>query len=103
MLKKCIIFHRGLGSDDESATIEEGSERLLLYYNGISSSTSMYAEPTVRHEQQRQLSTVSMLESLIEFANKFSREIVQTVQMRHDTWAFYQCEPEIWMAVSVRN
>ena len=99
MLKKCAIFHRGLGSDDESATIEEGSERLLLYY----SSTSFTAESTTRHEQQRQLSTVSMLESLIEFANKFSREMVQTVRMRDHTWAFFQCEPDIWMAISVHN
>ena len=106
MLKKCVIFHRGLGSDDESATIEEGSERLLLYYsskNTGNSSSAFTAEPTVRHEQQRQLSTVSMLESLIEFANKFSREMVQTVRMRDHTWAFFQCEPEIWMALSVRN
>ena len=47
-----------------------------------------------------------MLEGLIEFSNKFalsSEDDVHIVMMETNTWVFYQCEPDIWMVVSLSN
>ena len=47
-----------------------------------------------------------MLEGLIEFSNKFAlspTDDVNVVMMETNTWVFYQCEPDIWMVVSLMN
>lgn len=89
-LTHLIIFHRRLGCIDESATDEEQGEKVLYYYP----KTSLYW----------QLSRINMLEGLIEFSSKFSKDIdIDIVIMQNTTWVFYQCEPDIWIVVGMSN
>lgn len=44
-----------------------------------------------------------MLEGLIEFNAKFSRESIDVVVMEKHTWAFFNCEPNIWIIAAVDN
>ena len=39
-LTTVLIFHRKIGSDDESATLEEQYERILFYYSNCHSTVS---------------------------------------------------------------
>lgn len=72
-----VVFHRQLGSVDESSTNDEQREKILYYY-----------PPDVSIDNQ--LSKMSMIEGLIEFTSKFSSESIDFVTMEHDTWSF--CE-----------
>ena len=85
-----VIFHRRLGCGDESSTDDEQKERILYYFP---QDVSVYA----------QLSQLSMIEGLIEFTNKFSSEIIEYITMNDCTWAFFQCEPDIWIVTSHKN
>ena len=58
-----VAFHRRLGCDDESSTDEEQAERILFYYP---ENTPI---PT-------QLGRIGLLQSLIDFANKYATEVV---------------------------
>ena len=57
-----VAFHRRLGCDDESSTDEEQAERILFYYP---ENTPISA----------QLGRIGLLQSLIDFANKYGIKI----------------------------
>ena len=85
-----VVLHRTLGCSDESSTDEEQGERILYYYP---EETNLFM----------QLSRLSLIEGMIEFAGKFSSEPIDFVMMENSIWAFFECEPNIWMVVAVSN
>ena len=118
MVREVMIFHRGLGTDDESASNSESHERVLFHFAAAEAADACpppehddrWAEvgdaDSVEREQRRQLSTLSLLEGLIEFAKKFSGEEdvpAQTVRMRERTWSLVQAEPGVWVALCIGN
>ena len=89
-ISQVVIFHRDLGCSDESSTDEEQGERILYFFPR---ETSLFM----------QLSRLSMIEGLIGFAEKFSEEPIDVVVMENSTWAFYQCEHNVWIVLAVSN
>ena len=87
-LKYVFIVHRIMGCDDESATDEEQAEKILYYYPESESLND-------------QLNKINMVEGLIDFATKFSVDAISTVVMQQNTWAFYECEKNIWVIAAV--
>ncbi len=77
-----------MGCDDESATDEEQAEKILYYYPESESLND-------------QLNKINMVEGLIDFATKFSVDAISTVVMQQNTWAFYECEKNIWVIAAV--
>lgn len=88
MVSYALVFCRFMGSDDESSTDEEQAEKLLYFYP---SSLSI----------GERLSKINMVEGLIEFTNKFSKEKLGSIVMDNDIWGFYECEPQVWIAIAV--
>jgi hypothetical protein len=78
-----------LGCDDESASDDEQAEKILYFY-----------PPSTPLE--RQLSRVTMIEGLIEFAGKFSPDSIETVLMEKQLWSFYPAEPDVWIVAAVQ-
>ena len=89
-LTHAVVFHRKLGSVDESSTEDEQKEKILFYFPSDVSVSG-------------QLSKMSMIEGLIDFTNKFSTESIEYVTMENDTWAFKEVEPEVWIVVAMKN
>ena len=89
MIRTLCVFYRPIGCADEASTDEEQGEKILYYYPEASLS--------------KQLSRVTMLEGLIEFTAKFSKAPIETAMMENQTWAFVQCEPELWIVAAVDN
>eukprot|EP00602_Paraphysomonas_sp_CaronLab_P007940 CAMPEP_0185035258 /NCGR_PEP_ID=MMETSP1103-20130426/26327_1 /TAXON_ID=36769 /ORGANISM="Paraphysomonas bandaiensis, Strain Caron Lab Isolate" /LENGTH=719 /DNA_ID=CAMNT_0027572263 /DNA_START=138 /DNA_END=2298 /DNA_ORIENTATION=+ len=44
-----------------------------------------------------------MVEGLMEFSGKFCPDPIEFVVMEKHIWGFYECEPNIWIVVSVEN
>ena len=115
VIGKLLLFHRELGSDDEDATFEERSERLLFFYKSSHSisaldanSTSALDANTQRQESatvdflgEEELAVLHMLESLIEFSAKFCCEKVDSVLTRKEFWTIHECEKNIFICASV--
>ena len=90
-LSCALVFHRKLGSEDESSTEDEQRERILFYY-----------PPDVSISNQ--LNKLSMLEGLIDFSKKFSpKENIEYVDMENDIWGFLEVEPDIWIVVALKQ
>jgi hypothetical protein len=92
-IQDLIVLHRGLDNSDEDASNEEQGQKILYFY-----SAGGGVVDTVH-----QLSTVTMIESLLELVNKFSKTPIQSVVMHKKSWNFLEVEPSIWLAVSVLN
>jgi hypothetical protein len=89
-LSNLIVFHRGLGSSDESATDEEQGEKILYYY----------PEDTALYDQ---LSRMNLLEGLVDFTSRFSSEPLDVVVMKNMTYAFLFCELDLWIVIGMNN
>lgn len=83
-----IIIHRLLGSTDESASDEEQAEKILYFRSNQELSVG------------QQLSMLTMIEGLIEFTTKFSKQSIQSAVLDRKIWCFYECEPETWIVAS---
>ncbi len=91
-IQEVVLLHRGLDNSDEDATNDEQVQKILYFH---SSSGSM--------DTQDQLTTATMIESLIELTNKFSKSAIQSVIMHKKSWNFVEVEPSIWLVLSVLN
>lgn len=91
-IQEVVLLHRGLDNSDEDATNEEQVQKILFYQ---SASGTM--------DIQEQLTTATMIESLIELTNKFSKKPIQSVIMHKKSWNFVEVEPSIWLVISVLN
>lgn len=155
-IDKLLIFHRELGSDDETASFEERSERLLLYYSSSDDShdardhkvanptglsrivnitepisdnqkschkkevigskigktygdESSLVEENVATDEilagnsagEKKLAVLNMLESLLEFSQKFCRKTVDYVLTEKYFWTFLECEENIFICAAV--
>ncbi len=89
-LQFAFIIYRTMGCSDESSTDDEQAEKILYHYP-YDLSTNI------------QLNKVNMLEGLIEFSGKFSSEPLDVVVMDNCSWAFHECELDIWIIVGVSN
>jgi hypothetical protein len=87
-LSTLVVLSRRLGCDDESASDDEQAEKILYFY-----------PPSTPLE--RQLSRVTMIEGLIEFAGKFSSDPIDTVMMEKQLWSFFPAEPDVWIVAAV--
>ena len=90
MISTLCIFYRPLGCNDEAATDEEQGEKILYY---LPEDTPL----------GKQLSRLTMVEGLIEFSGRFSQSPLETVVMDKQTWAFLQCEQNLWVVASMNN
>lgn len=88
-IQEIIILNRNLDCTDEDATLEEQGEKIMYYY----STSSM--------ELVDQLSMCTLIESLIELANKFSHEAIQSAVMQKKIWSFVQIESNMWFVISI--
>jgi hypothetical protein len=125
LLQKLVIFHRKLGTEDESATPEEQHDKILLYLDsGIATyfGGDCNPDPLKKAEQiNRELSTMTLLESLIEVGANLNAEgvggrnsrhlpaskqeserrvmkMVDAVHMHNSSWVFLNCELDVWIA-----
>ena len=83
-----FIIHRGMGCDDESATDEEQAEKIMFFH-------------PQSVDLNEQLSKINMVEGLIDFAEKFCVDPISTVVMQQYTWAFLECEKNVWFIIAV--
>jgi hypothetical protein len=90
MISTLCVFYRPIGCNDEASTDEEQGEKILYYY----------PEDTAL---SRQLTRLTMVEGLIEFSSRFSSTALETVVMEKQTWAFLQCEPDLWIVGATDN
>lgn len=90
MLKYLIVINQSLSCEDETATDDEQMLKVLYFYP--------YDITNIE-----KLTKINMLESLISFTHKFSKESIQSVVMKNITWGFYQCESSIWMIFGIEN
>jgi len=90
MLSSIIISHSKLSCNDESATLDEQSEKILYYY----------PESTTISEQ---LTQIGCLESLVQFSNTFSDNNIDYVLLKNSTWGFLECEENLWIYVNIRH
>ena len=121
MIIYLIIIDLFLSCNDESATINEQSEKLLYfydYYNSFNHNNNRnnnnynddnYFDDNRERRKKKSLSLseklnkINMLEGLINFTSKFSNEVINTVVMNKLTWTFHECETNIWMIVAISN
>ena len=104
-----LFFHRELGSNDEDASFEERSERLLFFYTSTpytqTITGNLYEEGKISSSHnasgEKELAVLHMLESLIEFSAKFCYEKVDNVLTEKEFWTFYECEKNIFICASV--
>ena len=107
VIGKLLLFHRELGSDDEDATLEERSERLLFFYksshsiSALDANTQRRESATVDFLGEEELAVLHMLESLIEFSAKFCCEKIDSVLSRKEFWTIHECEKNIFICASV--
>ena len=90
MITCLAAFYRPIGCEDEASSDEEQGEKILYFY----------PEET---ELPKRLSRITMLEALIEFTGRFSKEPIDVVIMEKQTWAFVQCEPDLWIVAAIEN
>jgi hypothetical protein len=120
MIIYLIIIDLFLSCNDESATINEQSEKLLYFYdyynsfnhnnniNNNNNNDNYFDNNRVRRNKKslslsEKLNKINMLEGLINFTSKFSNEVINTVVMNKLTWTFHECETNIWMIVAISN
>lgn len=81
------IFHRKLGSDDESADLMEKSERLLYYYPNET-------------KLEIQVKNMSFYEGMIDFARLFNPAgPVDSIEMDRRRMIFLEPEPDVWIVL----
>ena len=86
-----FVFHRTLGSNDEDATAQERCEKVLYFYTsrGVS-------------DPELQMSEVEVVEALIEMCKTFgATDPCELISTASKTYALLECEPDIWMVLSV--
>jgi hypothetical protein len=91
-VQEVVLLHRGLDNSDEDATNDEQVQKILYFHSA-----------TGAVDVQEQLTTATMIESLIELTNKFSKTPIQSVMMHRKSWNFVEVEPSIWLVISVLN
>ena len=109
LIGNLLFFHRELGNNDEDATLEERSERLLFFYTSIpatqATTSSIHEEGKIsashNASDEKELAVLHMLESLVEFSAKFCFEKVDNVLTGKEFWTFYECEKNIFICASV--
>ena len=82
-----IIFDRGLSCNDESADNDECGEKILYYYPD---------EVTLEDK----LARMTLVESLIDFSKKFSKDNIETSVTKRNMYSFCNCEKDIWIIFS---
>jgi hypothetical protein len=90
-LNDLFILHRGLDPNDEDSTVEEQAEKLLYIFSKSAGDAN----------ERVQLTTT--VEALIELSKSFIGRPLETTIMNDKTWTFYECEPGIWIVLSMRN
>lgn len=70
-----IIFDRSLSCNDESADDDECGEKVLYYY-------------PVEDSLRDKLAKMTLVESLIDFSNKFSHDKIETVVTKRNMYSF---------------
>jgi len=109
-----LILSRRLGSDDESATLIEQNERLLLYIdkdiiynnknkNNLDINNDDNDTNNDDNELLSRLNKLSLVESLIDFSDKFSSEPIDVVILENKTMAYLKAEPDLWIVITVSN
>lgn len=84
-----IVIDRALGSQDESASLEEQADK-ILYFKCPQDGVSV----------NQQLSMLTLVEGLIEFTTKFSNKAIETALLDRKVWCFHECEPDTWLVAS---
>ena len=108
-----LILSRRLGSDDESATLIEQNERLLMYidqdtiYNNNNDKNNLNIndddDNNDDNELLSRLNKLSLVESLIDFSDKFSSEPIDVVILDNKTMAYLKAEPDLWIVITASN
>ena len=83
MIEGLYVIYRPIGSNDEASTDEEQGEKVLFSY-------------PVGQSLHQQLTRITMLEGLIDFTGRFSKQDIDTVVMDKRTWSFLQPEVGLW-------
>lgn len=86
-----FILHRGLDPNDEDSTVEEQVEKLLYIYSKDSG------------DANEKVQLVTTVEAMMELSKSFCGKPLETTVMNQKTWSFLECEPGIWLVLSVQN
>jgi hypothetical protein len=84
-----FILHRDLDPKDEDSTAEEQVEKLLYLYSKNCG------------DLNEKVHLITVVESLLEFTKFFSKTPLETAHMEKCLWSFYECEPGIWLVMSI--
>lgn len=91
-LSSLCVFDQRLGSDEETATIEEQADRILYYF-----------PPHLPLGEQ--LRHVGMLEGFIAFSRSLShrRSGCDAVHLNKRRYVFFEAEPDVWIVALIVN
>lgn len=86
-----FLLHRGLDPNDEDSTVEEQAEKLLYIFSKDAGDTN------------ERVQLITTVEALMELSKSFMGKPLETTIMNNKMWIFYECEPNIWLILSMRN
>lgn len=86
-----FILHRGLDPNDEDSTVEEQAEKLLYIFSKDAGDVN------------ERVQLITTVEALMELSKSFMGKSLETTMMNDKLWSFYECEPGVWMVLSMRN
>mmetsp|Transcript_30658 Transcript_30658/g.49176 ORF Transcript_30658/g.49176 Transcript_30658/m.49176 type:complete len:653 (-) Transcript_30658:1332-3290(-) len=91
-MEALFIFNRRLGSNDETATVSELTEKLLFY-------TSSCGD-----DLEEQLERLSLCETFIDVCRGFmSGHPCESVYLDDHQYSLYECEPDTWVVVCCKS
>jgi hypothetical protein len=91
-MEALFLFHRGLGSDDETATVAERTEKLLFY-------TSSCGD-----DLEEQLERLSLCEAFIDLCRGFRADApCESVFLDDHQYSLLECEPDTWLVVCCKS
>jgi hypothetical protein len=91
-MEALFLFHRGLGSDDETATVAERTEKLLFY-------TSSCGD-----DLEEQLERLSLCEAFIDLCRGFRADApCESVFLDDHQYSLFECEPDTWLVVCCKS
>lgn len=86
-----FILHRGLDPNDEDSTVEEQVDKLLYIFSKNAG------------DANERVQLITTVEALMELSKSFMGKSLDSTIMNDKTWTFYECEPGIWIVLSMRN
>jgi len=91
-MEALFLFNRRIGSDEETATVAERTEKLLFY------------DSSCGDDLEEQLERLSLCETFIDLCRSFQADApCESVFMDDHQYTLLECEPDTWLAVCCKS